>query len=96
MYSKAVALPSSVSINSVSVGGATALAKCKSLLFFIGYKNEYFSFQINPKNLDPSYRYLGLFRKGKICNIAKFQRTDLLFVVFLGKGKSRLTAEKIQ
>ena len=35
----------------------------------------FFSFQNNPKNLDPS---LGLFRKGKTCIIAKFHRTDLV------------------
>ena len=40
-----------------------------------------FSFQNNPKNLDPSYKRdrsgsLGLFIKGKTCIIAKFHRTD--------------------
>ena len=41
----------------------------------------FFSFQNNPKDLDPSYdgsRSLGLFRKGKIGIIAKFHRTDLV------------------
>ena len=26
------------------------------LLYFFGYKTEYFSFQNNPKDLDPSYK----------------------------------------
>ena len=51
------------------------------LPYFFGYKTEFFSFQNNPKDLDPSYktsRSFGLFRKGKIGIIAKFHRTDLV------------------
>ena len=40
------------------------------------------SFQNNPKDLDPSCKMdldlLGLFRKGKICIITKFLKTDLV------------------
>ena len=28
----------------------------KEILYFFGYKTEFFSFQNNPKNLDPSYK----------------------------------------
>ena len=52
------------------------------LLYFFGYKTEFFSFQNNPKDLDPSYKMdldlwdcLGM---GKIGIIARFHRTDLV------------------
>ena len=57
------------------------------LPYFFGYKIEFFSFQNNPKNLDPSYKIdldvldclgMGLFRKDKTGIIAKFHRTDLV------------------
>ena len=50
--------------------------------YFFGYKTECFSFQNNPKDLDPSYKTdldlwdcLGM---GKIGIIARFHRTDLV------------------
>ena len=49
---------------------------------FVRRQSCFFSFQNNPKNLDPSYKMdldlLGLFRKGKTCILAKFHRTDLV------------------
>ena len=50
-----------------------------------------FSIQNNPKNLDTSYgsRFLGLFRKGKTCVIAKFYRTDLITVKPVLRGHPR-------
>ena len=51
------------------------------ILYFFGYKTEFFSLKNNPKNLDLS-RTLGLLRKGKTHIIAKFRRTDL--VIFSG------------
>ena len=51
----------------------------------ISYKMEAFlSFKNNSKNLDPSYgsRSLGLFRKGTICIIAKFYKTDVVICSF--------------
>ena len=54
------------------------------LPYFFGYKMKFvfFSFQNNPKNLDPSYKMdlksLGLFRKSKTCSRAKLSETDLL------------------
>ena len=54
----------------------------KQIPYFFCYKTEFFSFQNNPKDLDPSYKMdlgsLGLFRKGKIGIIAKFHRTGLV------------------
>ena len=50
--------------------------------YFFGYKTEFFSFQNNPKDLDPSYETdLNLwdcFGMGKIGIIARFHRTDLV------------------
>ena len=53
-----------------------------ALPYFFGYKTEFFSFQNNPKDLDPSYKTdldlwdcLGM---GKIGIIARFHRTDLV------------------
>ena len=50
--------------------------------YFFGYKTEFFSFQNNPKDLDPSCKIgldlLGLFRKGKIGIIAKLHRTYIV------------------
>ena len=50
--------------------------------YFFGYKTGCFSFQNNPKDLDPSYKTdldlwdcLGM---GKIGIIARFHRTDLV------------------
>ena len=50
--------------------------------YFFGYKTEFFSFQNNPKDLDPSYKTdldlwdcLGM---GIIGIIARFHRTDLV------------------
>ena len=50
--------------------------------YFFGYKTEFFSFQNNPKDLDPSCKTdldlwdcLGM---GKIGIIARFHRTDLV------------------
>ena len=50
--------------------------------YFFGYKTEFFSFQSNTKDLDPSYKMdldlcycLGM---GKIGIIARFHRTDLI------------------
>ena len=52
------------------------------LPYFFCYKMESFSFQNNPKNLDPSYKIdldvLGLFRKGNTHIIAKFRSTHLV------------------
>ena len=71
-----------------------------SVPYFFHYKLEFFSFQNNPKNLDPSYRSkpLELFRKGKTRIIAKIQFISLisLFVVILERGKLRLIAREIQ
>ena len=47
--------------------------------YFLGYKTHFFSFQNNPKDLDPSYKTdldLRLFWKGKTCIIAKLHKTD--------------------
>ena len=62
------------------------------LLYFFNYKAEFFSFENNPKNLDPSYKtdldlwnHLG---KGKTCIIAKFHRTDL---VICGHSREKKT-----
>ena len=58
------------------------IQKVTHLPYFFGYKTEFFSFQNNPKDLDPSYKMdldlwdcLGM---GKIGIIARFQRTDLV------------------
>ena len=53
---------------------------------FFGYKTELFSFQNKPENLDPSYKTLRLFKKGKTCITAKFHWTELLFVLILERG----------
>ena len=67
-------------------------AKCKALPYFFGYKTEFFSFQNNPKNLDPSYKMdldlWRLFRKGKTHIIAKFQRTYLVICSHSREGKT--------
>ena len=51
-----------------------------------------FSFQNNPKYLDPSYqdgsRFLGLFRKDKTHIIAKLHRTDLVICSHYREGKT--------
>ena len=50
--------------------------------YFFGYKTKFFSFQNNPKDLDPSYKTdLDLWDclgTGKIGIIARFHRTDLV------------------
>ena len=65
--------------------------------YFFGYKTVFFSFKNNPKNLDLSYktrcRSLGLFGKSKTPNIAKFLGLMKLFVVILGRGKSRFISK---
>ena len=43
--------------------------------YFFSYKTDFFSFQNNPKDLDPSCKKFG---KGKIGIIAKFHRTGLV------------------
>ena len=50
----------------------------KLLPYFFGYKTEFFSFQNNSKNLDPSYEMdLDLWDcLGIVKLIAKFHRTD--------------------
>ena len=65
---------------------------------FFGYKTRIiFSFQNNPRNLDPSYKMdLDLwdcFRKGKTRIIAKFHMTVQLFVVIQERVKPCLIAE---
>ena len=49
-----------------------------TMQYSIGYKTEFFSFQNNPKNLDPSCETdLDLWDcLGKVKLIAKFHRTD--------------------
>ena len=53
---------------------------------------EFFPFQNNKKNLDPSCkdgsRSLGVFRKGKTHIIAKFHRTDLVICSHSREGKT--------
>ena len=72
------------------------------LPYFFRYKMEFFSFQNNPKNLDPSYkmdldlwdcRSLGLFRKGKTRITAKFDRADLVICCHSGEGIPRHVAK---
>ena len=67
-----------------------------SLPYFFGYKTEFFFFQNNTKDLDPSCKmdldHLGLFRKGKIGIIANFHHTDLVIEVILEGQKPRLIA----
>ena len=53
--------------------------------YFSGFKTEFFSFQNNPKNLDPS---LGLFRKCKTCITAKFYGTDFIICSHSREGKT--------
>ena len=52
------------------------------LLYFFGYKTEFFSFgkqsQRSRSVSQDGSRSLGLFRKGKIGIIAKFHRTNLV------------------
>ena len=54
-------------------------ATIKAIPYFLGY-DAFFSFQNNPKDLDPSYKtdldLLRLFWKGKTCIISKLHRTD--------------------
>ena len=63
----------------------------RQLLYFFAYKTEFFCFQNNRKNIDPSYKTdLDLWdclRRSKTHIIAKLQRLDL-FVVFLERGKN--------
>ena len=51
-----------------------------SIQYFFGYKTEFFSFQNNPKDLEPSCKAdLDLWDcLGKIGIIAKFHRTNLV------------------
>ena len=59
-----------------------SITSVKQLPYFFGYKTDYFSFQNNPKDLDPSFKtdldLWDCFRKGKIGIMAKFHRTDLV------------------
>ena len=52
------------------------------LPYFFGHKTEFFSFQNNTKDLDPSYKMdldsWYCLRMGKIGIIARFHRTDLV------------------
>ena len=59
-----------------------------NILYFFVYKTEFFPSQNYPNNLDPSYRSLGLFRKGKTQFIAKFHRTDLVICSHSREGKT--------
>ena len=67
-----------------------------NLLYFFGYKTEFFSSKTTQKSrpslLDGS-RSLELFRKGKTHIIAKFQRTDLLICSHSREGKPPLLAK---
>ena len=64
--------------------------------YFFPYETEFFPFQNNPKNLDPSYkmdlpgRPLELFGKGKTCIIANFHRTDSVICNYSRERKTRL------
>ena len=51
------------------------------LPYFFGYKTELFFYQNNPNSL-------GLFRKGKICIVAKFHRADLVICSYSREGKT--------
>ena len=68
-----------------------------TLPYFFSNKSEIFSFQNNPKNLDPSYKtdldLWDCFRKGKTRIIAKFLRTDLVICSHSREGKTRLITE---
>ena len=62
------------------------------LPYIFGYKAEFFSFQNNSKNLDPSYKtdldlwdYLG---RVKLVMIAKFHRDYLVICSHSGEGKT--------
>ena len=55
--------------------------KGNNLLYFFGYKTDFFPFLNNPKNLDQSYKKdlsLGIVRKDETCIIEKFHETDLV------------------
>ena len=57
--------------------------------YFLAYKTEFFSFQNNPKNLDPSYKNcLELFRKDKTRITAKLHRTDLIICTHSREGNT--------
>ena len=58
-----------------------------------------FSFQNNPKNLDPSYKTdldLGMVMKGQTGIKAKFHRTDLVICSHCREREPRLIAELIR
>ena len=59
---------------------------------FFGCKTKFFSFQNNPKNLDPSYKMdLDLWdRLGRVKLVIpqKFQKTDLVVCSFSREGKT--------
>ena len=64
------------------------------LTYFFGYKTEFFSFQNNPKNLDPSYK-MDLDLWGKTPIIAKFHRADLVTCRHSRERKPHLRAKEI-
>ena len=69
-----------------------------TILHFFGYKTEFFPSKILQKSRSVLYdrsRSLGLFRKGKTCIIAKFDRTDLVICCHFREGKPRLIAKEI-
>ena len=70
----------------------------QKVLYFFGYKTEFFSFQNNPQKsrsiLYDGSRSLGLFRKGKTGIKAKFHRIDLvIFLSILERRKPSLIAK---
>ena len=69
----------------------------KYAIFLRFYKTEIFSFQYNPKNLDPSYKMdLDLWDclgRVKLVLGQNFIGLIKLFVVILERGKPYLTAE---
>ena len=70
------------SITLVRPLSAFTFHKNSNLPYFFGYKTGFFSFQNNPKVLDPSCKtdlelwHWALCRKGRVSIIAKFHRTD--------------------
>ena len=69
----------------------------KVIPYFFGYKMEFFPFQNNPKNLDPSYKMnLDLWDcLGMVKLIAKFHKTDLVIRSHSKEENPRLIAEYI-
>ena len=63
--------------------------------YLFNYKTEFFPSTILKSTpiLSDGSSSLGLLRNGKTCTIAKFHRTDLLFLVILERGKPCLIAK---